>query len=83
MLLLAHCLAHGEIRLCHADERRLAALQRTSFEVVDDYTFRFNLSKWINPSVMIHSYAYAPQIYSPSAWLNRELRLSWEPESAK
>lgn len=38
------------------------------FEVLDDYTFRFHVSQWLNPSVMLHSYSYAPQIYSPTAF---------------
>ena len=39
-----------------------------SFEAIDEYTFRFNLNKWINPSVILHSYGYGPQIYSPAAF---------------
>ncbi|MGD0915993.1 MAG: ABC transporter substrate-binding protein [Thermodesulfobacteriota bacterium] len=38
------------------------------FEVLDNYTFRFNLSQWLSPSVMLHSYAYVAQIYSPTAF---------------
>jgi peptide/nickel transport system substrate-binding protein len=38
-----------------------------SIEVVDPYTFRYNLNTWINPAKAFHSWAYGLTIYSPTA----------------
>jgi peptide/nickel transport system substrate-binding protein len=38
-----------------------------SMEVLDDYTFRYNLNTWINPAKALHSWAYGLTIYSPAA----------------
>ena len=48
-------------------QRMVDAKYIDSLEVVDDYTFRYNLNTWINPAKALHSWAYGLTIYSPAA----------------
>ena len=59
------------VRYCaqlRIDSKRMVdAKYIDSIEVVDDYTFRYNLNTWINPQKALHSWAYGLTIYSPTA----------------
>ncbi len=59
------------VRYCaqlRIDSKRMVdAKYIDSIEVVDDYTFRYNLNTWINPQKALHSWAYGLTIYSPAA----------------
>lgn len=59
------------VRYCaqlRMDSKRMVdAKYIDSMEVVDDYTFRYNLNTWINPQKALHSWAYGLTIYSPTA----------------
>jgi len=48
-------------------KRMVDAKYINSIEVVDPYTFRYNLNTWINPAKAFHSWAYGLTIYSPTA----------------
>jgi peptide/nickel transport system substrate-binding protein len=48
-------------------KRMVDAKYIDSLQVLDDYTFRYNLNTWINPAVALHSWAYGLTIYSPTA----------------
>jgi peptide/nickel transport system substrate-binding protein len=48
-------------------KRMVDAKYIDSMDVVDDYTFRYNLNTWINPAKALHSWAYGLTIYSPAA----------------
>jgi ABC-type transport system substrate-binding protein len=52
------------------DAKRLANGQYVdSIEVVDDYTFRYNLNAVFTPSIMLHSYGYnLLTMFSPTAY---------------
>jgi len=41
------------------DNKRLANGQYVdSIQVIDEYTFRYNLNGWMSPQIMLHSYGY-------------------------
>lgn len=48
-------------------KRMVDAKYIDSMQVVDAYTFRYNLNTWINPAKALHSWAYGLTIYSPTA----------------
>jgi peptide/nickel transport system substrate-binding protein len=48
-------------------KRMVDAKYIDSLQVIDDYTFRYNLNTWINPAKALHSWAYGVTIYSPTA----------------
>ena len=52
------------------DSKRLANGQYVdSIEVVDDYTFRYNLNALLTPAIMLHSYGYnLLTMFSPTAF---------------
>jgi ABC-type transport system substrate-binding protein len=52
------------------DAKRLANSQYVdSIEVIDEYTFRYNLNAVFTPSIMLHSYGYnLMTMYSPTAY---------------
>jgi len=54
------------------DSARLANGQYVdSIEVVDTYTFRYNLNAMLTPQIMLHSYGYNLQtMFSPTAFTN-------------